>query len=100
MTNFGIIDDINPQGIPKLGIDILKNAELKGITQIIFFKHQKFPTKINKKFPKTLSLLSCYKVAVKIRKTAYSSCESILLFSKFWRLFKNFVRDVLFFISK
>lgn len=32
MTNFGIIDDINPQGIPKLGIDILKNAELKGIT--------------------------------------------------------------------
>ena len=32
MTNFGITDDINPQGIPKLGIDILKNAELKGIT--------------------------------------------------------------------
>ena len=36
MTNFGIIDGLNPQGVPKLGIDILKKAELKGIITSFF----------------------------------------------------------------
>lgn len=49
MTNFGIIDGLNPQGVPKLGIDILKNAEFKGIITDLFFKLQKPQIKINKK---------------------------------------------------
>ena len=57
MTNFGIIDGLNPQGVPKLGIDILKKAELKELSPNFLFKLQKTPTKINKKLSKNIEFI-------------------------------------------
>ena len=57
MTNFDFIDGLNPQGVPKLGIDILKKAELKGLSPVFFFKPHKAPTKINKKLSNNIKFI-------------------------------------------
>ena len=68
MTNLGIIDELNPQGVPKLGMDFLKKAELKSLSLSFFYLNfRKLQQKSIENFPKILSLLNCYKVGVNVR---------------------------------